>query len=517
MITQQKNFNFYNVIYCFSVEKSIANNSPVVPPKDDYSNVSTKINEKELYSFVLVGATGDLARREIYPALWELYRDNLLPDKTRIYGFARSNRTISDIRERVQPFVDLRPQDKATYEKFWSVNEYIGGSSNQTIDYETMARLLEDRGGNRLFYLAIPPSGFAETAAQLPRKGPPGSWTRLVIEKPFGRDSESSQQLTEQLARLFEEEQIYRMDHFLGYEMVQNLVALRFANRVLEPVWSREHVAAVEVDFRENLGVEGRGGFFDENGIIRDVVQNHLMQIVTLVAMERPESVHPNDIRDAKEAVLKSIKPVTLSKVVIGQYIGNPESDDPRERIGYRQDPTVPDDSITATFSLTVLDIDNHRWRGVPFIIRAGKGLDTNKTEVVVQFKDVHNNLFNNETMRNEVVIRIKESEALQLKLMSKTPGINTQIEDILMDFDYRKEFNGTDNPGAYKRLILDVFNGSQTNFVRSDELSEAWRIFTPILHELEGKKVQPIEYKFGSTGPSEAVDLEKKFNFIRK
>ncbi|XP_001600327.1 glucose-6-phosphate 1-dehydrogenase [Nasonia vitripennis] len=504
------------LILCFLATAALTECSAFVP-----HSLSTRNNSVH-HTFVLLGASGDLARREIYPALWYLYRDGHLLRKTEIFGYARSALTIADIRDRVAPFIQVRPQEEKLYNEFWSLNRYINGSRDADTDYDRIDRIVSESEeneteANRIFYLALPPATFPSTASQIKRAcmAKKGS-TKVVVEKPFGRDSESSEELSEHLKALFTEDQIYRMDHFLGYEMVQNLLSLRFANRMFSPSWNKDNIAAIEVDFKENFGIEGRGGYFDSNGMIRDVMQNHLLQIVSLVAMEKPVSVDPDDIRDAKVELLKKTRPIVLDDVVIGQYVANPESADPRERIGYRDDPTVKNDSITATFALTVLKIDNERWTGVPFIIRAGKGLNINRTDVIIQYKNVDHDLFDGQSQRNELVIRrVGKTEALQAKLTSKTPGITSDLERITIDFDYTKAYPDLQNPGAYERLLLDVFRGTQLNFVRSDELSEAWRIFTPALHEIENRKIRPIEYKFGTTGPVEADEMEKKNDFL--
>ncbi|OXU20165.1 hypothetical protein TSAR_004697 [Trichomalopsis sarcophagae] len=462
---------------------------------------------------------GDLAKREIYPSLWYLYRDQLLPPKTKIYGYALSQLTVADIRNGVVPFVQVSPQEEKLYDEFWSLNEYISGTNDADADYDKINRIIsedenDENEADRIFYLALPPVVFPSAASHIKRacmanKGA----TRIVVEKPFGRDSESAEKLSKHLTALFTEEQIYRMDHFLGYEMVQNLLSLRFANKMISSSWNKDNIAAIEIDFKENFGVEGRGGYFDSNGIIRDVMQNHLLQIMSLIAMEKPATTHPDDVRNAKVELLKKTKAITLDDVVIGQYVKNPESADPRERIGYRDDSTVADDSIASTFALTVLRIENERWSGVPFIIRAGKGLNINRTEVIIQYKNVDEDLFDGQSQRNELVIRIGKTEALQAKLMSKTPGIASNLEKITVDFDYIKEYPNLSNPGAYERLLLDVFRGTQLNFVRSDELGEAWRIFTPVLHAIEDMKIQPIEYKFGTT----AVSTQECFAYVAK
>nr|QWX94656.1 glucose-6-phosphate 1-dehydrogenase [Pachycrepoideus vindemmiae] len=474
------------------------------------------------HAFVLLGASGDLARRSIYPSLWYLYRDQLLPPKTKIFGYALGQYTIEDLQKRVAPFVKVEPGEEKLYEKFWSLNQYINGTKDADADYNRVDRIVseseaDEQIGNRIFYMALPPVVFLSAASQIKRTcmAKTGS-TRIVVEKPFGRDSQSAEELSQHLRALFTEDQIYRMDHFLGYEMVQNLLSLRFANQMFNPSWNKDNIASIEIDFKENFGVEGRGGYFDNNGIIRDVMQNHLLQIMSLIAMEKPLSVHSDDVRDAKVELLKKTRAIVLDDVVIGQYVANPESEDPRERIGYREDPTVADDSIASTFALTVLKVDNKRWSGVPFIIRAGKGLNVNRTEVIIQYKDINDDIFASKVQRNELVIRVGKTEALQAKLMSKTPGITENLERITVDFDYTKEYPNILNPNAYERLLLDVFRGSQLNFVRSDELNESWRIFTPVLHEIENQKIKPFEYKFGTTGPTEADAMEKKNNFLR-
>ncbi|KAJ8679283.1 hypothetical protein QAD02_015070 [Eretmocerus hayati] len=474
------------------------------------------------HAFVILGASGDLSKREIYPALWSLYRDNKLPSNTRFYGHARKNIDVAKLRENVDPYVKISDDELKRYDEFWSLNKYTAGTDNEDADYDKINEMIgKDQGGpdargNRIFYLALPPSVFQNATTQIKRacmakKG----WTRIGVEKPFGHDLASSEELSHHLSSLFTEDQIYRMDHFLGYDMVQNLLRIRFANRMFDPSWNKHSIASVKINFCENMGIEGRGVFFDENGIIRDVMQNHLLQIMSLIAMEKPVSASSDDVRDAKVELLKSTKAVVMDDVVLGQYVGNPDSDDPRERIGFQDDPTVPPGSNASTFALTVLRIQNQRWEGVPFIIRAGKGLDVNKTEVIIQYKGIENDIFNGQSNRNELIIRIGTTEALQVKLMSKIPGFSSNIEEITMDFDYINEYKDLKLPSAYEVLLLDMFHGNQMNFVREDELKEAWKIFTPILHEIEGKQIKPIDYKFGSKGPQEADELEVKNNFL--
>lgn len=281
----------------------------------------------------------------------------------------------------------------------------------------------------------------------------------------------------------------------------------RFGNKIFNPTWNRENVASVLITFKEPFGTQGRGGYFDEFGIIRDVMQNHLLQILSLVAMEKPVSCHPDDIRDEKVKVLKSIRELELSDVVLGQYVGNPKGGTEEERTGYLDDPTVPQGSRTPTYALAALQIKNERWDGVPFILRCGKALNERKAEVRIQYQDVAGDIFDGRTKRNELVIRVQPGEALYVKMMTKSPGITFDMEETEMDLTYNQRYKEIKLPDAYERLILDVFCGSQMHFVRSDELREAWRIFTPLLHQIEEPKndVHPISYVYGSRGPKEA------------
>lgn len=290
-------------------------------------------------------------------------------------------------------------------------------------------------------------------------------------------------------------------------------MTIRFGNKILGSTWNRENIASVLITFKEPFGTEGRGGYFDEFGIIRDVMQNHLLQILSLVAMEKPVSCHPDDIRDEKVKVLKSIPALTLDDMVLGQYVGNPEGQG-EELKGYLDDPTVNPNSSTPTYALGVLKINNERWQGVPFILRCGKALNERKAEVRIQYQDIPGDIFEGNTKRNELVIRVQPGEALYFKMMTKSPGITFDIEETELDLTYEHRYRDSYLPDAYERLILDVFCGSQMHFVRSDELREAWRIFTPILHEIESSKVKPIPYKYGSRGPKEADIKCRESNF---
>lgn len=268
-------------------------------------------------------------------------------------------------------------------------------------------------------------------------------WNRVIIEKPFGHDFDSSAQLSRHLNSLFREDQLYRIDHYLGKEMVQNLMILRFGNRIFGPLWNRENIASIQVSFKEPFGTQGRGGYFDDFGIIRDVMQNHLLQILCLVAMEKPVSSNAEDIRDEKVKVLKCTQTLKLDDVILGQYIGDPDGDG-EAKLGYRDDPTVPKDSLTPTFAITCCKINNERWEGVPFFLRCGKALNERKAEIRIQFRDVAGDIFDGQCKRNELVIRVQPGEAVYIKFMTKLPGMAFQLEETELDLTYGNRYKVT-------------------------------------------------------------------------
>ncbi|XP_061651380.1 glucose-6-phosphate 1-dehydrogenase isoform X1 [Phyllopteryx taeniolatus] len=472
----------------------------------------------DAHVFIIMGASGDLAKKKIYPTLWWLFRDGLLPEKTFFIGFARSDLTVDAIRASCMPYLKVTDSEADRLSVFFSRNSYISGKYADDDSFSNLNKhILTLPGGseaNRLFYLALPPTVYHDVTKNIKHhciseKG----WTRVIVEKPFGHDLQSSEELSAHLSSLFTEDQIYRIDHYLGKEMVQNLMVLRFGNRIFGPIWNRDSVACVVLTFKEPFGTQGRGGYFDDFGIIRDVMQNHLLQLLSLVAMEKPASTSSDDVRDEKVKVLKCINPVLMSDVVLGQYVGDPEGEGDA-KLGYLDDPTVPKGSTQSTFATAVLYVHNERWDGVPFILRCGKALNERKAEVRLQFTDVPGDIFGNQCRRNELVVRVQPNEAVYAKMMSKKPGVYFRPEETELDLTYKSRYKDVKLPDAYERLILDVFCGSQMHFVRSDELKEAWRIFTPLLHQIDKEKPKPIPYKYGSRGPAEADDLVKRAGF---
>ncbi|KAK8801459.1 hypothetical protein WA171_004601, partial [Blastocystis sp. BT1] len=475
-------------------------------------------------SIVVVGASGNLAMLKTYPALFSLYSHSLLPLYTTIVGYARTSMTDSSFREKLRSALK---GDKESIDAFLSICYYHSGQYNSEEDFGKLNERLnementqchlyvQDATGryvckkNRLFYFAIPPSQFTTVSKSIHETCIDNEgYKRIVVEKPFGRDYDSSKELNTYLQSLFPEESIYRIDHYLGKEMVQNLLITRFSNIIFNAVWSAQYIDNVQIVFKETIGVDGRGGYFDHYGIIRDVMQNHLLQIVSLISMEQPLSLHSYDIRDEKVRVLKSIEPLRLEDTIIGQYVGN------GTQPGYLDDPTVPKDSLTATFAATILRINTPRWAGVPFYLKCGKALDEAKAEIRIQFKDIGCPLFSN-TNRNELVLRVQPDTAIYLKTNIKSPGIETVPVLGELDMTYKKKYDFA-LPEAYERLILDIVRGDHSHFVRGDELEISWKIFTPLLHELEEKKVKPLPYYRGSRGPAEADVLRDKYGYRR-
>jgi glucose-6-phosphate 1-dehydrogenase len=476
------------------------------------NTVLSKEEKKQHLSIIVLGASGDLAKKKTYPALFALYSNNLLPPNTVIYGYARSEMDDAKFRQNMEP----RLKGSGDKKKFLDLLHYQHGGYDSAESFAKLSETLkkhEGDHGNRIFYFAIPPSVFVPSAQAIKASGlTTTGWNRIIVEKPFGRDLESSSKLAKDLSKLFTEDQLYRIDHYLGKEMVQNLMVLRFANNVFDPLFNRNHIASVSITFKEDIGTEGRGGYFDEFGIIRDVMQNHLVQILALFAMEAPVTLEAADVQAEKVKLLKAIPPITRNNVVVGQYTASPDGKNP----GYLEDKTVPQGSTCPTFATAVAFVNNARWKGVPFILKCGKALNERKTEVRVQFQAPAYHLFN-DPQSNELVIRVQPNEAIYLKMTQKKPGLNNEQVQAELDLTYKERFGLNLNlPDAYERLILDVIRGDHNLFVRDDELEASWKIFTPILHELEKNKEAPISYPFGSRGPAEADELAQKYGFRR-
>lgn len=484
-----------------------------------------------MITIVVFGASGDLARRKTFPALFSLFRHGFLQAPFRVIGYARTVMDQAQFRAKLIPFmgkVDPVKEDPQLLDRFLGYCLYRHGAYDREEDYLELEKeigrvelehpiadeTVDDGEHTRIFYLALPPSVFIQVARGihdhlcLSTRN-----TRVVVEKPFGKDLESSNELSSALSALFAESQLYRIDHYLGKEMVKSLMALRFGNLVFNELWNRHCIASVQIVFKETLGVEGRGGYFDEYGIVRDVMQNHLLQMLTIVAMERPCTLGAEDVRDEKVKVLKGIRPLTLDRAILGQYTKSADGTKP----GYTDDPTIPAGSRTPTFAMAVLYVDNERWEGVPFVLRSGKALNEQKTEIRIQFRDVPGLLFPS-VERNELVIRVQPNEAVYLKMMVKRPGLLNDPIVSDLDLSYATRYHDLRIPEAYESLLLDVIaKADHSNFVRSDELEAAWRIFTPLLREIDDRGVVPVPYPHGSRGPVEADDLLGRLGYKRQ
>ena len=472
-------------------------------------------------NIVVVGASGDLARRKIFPALFALYCQGHLADNFDIYGFARSKMDNKTFRDTITEYLTCRyaPGQECAerMNEFLDACYYISGSYNDVDAFRHIKDEMEkdhsEPKPNCLFYMAIPPSVFLDVAnsigaAEMMYDESNDAWSRIVIEKPFGHDRKSSDELTAELSKVFTESQIYRIDHYLGKEVVQNLMVLRFANLIFEPIWRREYISRIDISWSEDLAIAGRGGYFDEYGIIRDVMQNHLLQMLALVAMEPPAILHARDIRDEKVKVLRSIAPIVMNNLVRGQYAA--AKVDGVEHIGYTDDDSVPSDSLTETYAAVILNIRNARWDGVPFFMRAGKGLAEKNTEICVYFRDVPGNMFCDTEGcpgTNKLKIRIQPNEAVILEINNKVPGLGFELTHQSLDLHYKTVFNQK-IPDAYESLLIDVLKGEKSLFIRHDELAAAWDIFTPILHAVEENGVKPELYGFGSNGPVAACEM---------
>eukprot|EP00933_Yihiella_yeosuensis_P081508 TRINITY_DN95119_c0_g1_i1.p1 TRINITY_DN95119_c0_g1~~TRINITY_DN95119_c0_g1_i1.p1 ORF type:complete len:570 (+),score=107.59 TRINITY_DN95119_c0_g1_i1:62-1771(+) len=466
---------------------------------------------EDMLTVVIFGATGDLARKKLFPALYELLYGcpdaPLLPKMTQIVGYGRAAMKFEDFV--AKQCINVKGRDR---EAFLQRISYVQGQYDQEMDFEKLnEHILSLEHGtvtaSRLFFLSVPPTVFGCVCQNVNKKVRAiTGFTRIVIEKPFGRDSRSFAELNNITSAAFREDQLYRIDHYLAKEKVLNLIAFRFANQLYEPLWNRQHISQVEIVFKEDFGTNGRGGYFDNFGIIRDIMQNHLLQVLLWLAMEPPEHLDSQSIAVEKLKLLKAIPTLKLKDCLLGQYTSSSSIDgDSNKKVepGYLDDSTVPAGSRCPTYAAAVLNIDNERWRGVPFLMRAGKGLDERLAEVRITFKKQTYNKLIQEAEPNELVLRIQPDEGIYLKCSNKRPGWNQDnIAPVHLNMSYKDTFPGSYVAGAYERTLLNAAKGDQSLFVGSEELTEAWRIFTPLLDEIDSLQPQPELYAFGSTAP---------------
>jgi glucose-6-phosphate 1-dehydrogenase len=473
-------------------------------------------------AFVVFGATGDLTHRKLLPAIYNLAANGSLPERFGAVGVARREMSDEAFREGLHEGVEKFSRsglDDAIWDRFASGVNYCQGHFDDPELYRRLAMQLEDLdkklelGGNRLFYMAVPPSEFESILKGLRKAGliyAPGerSWSRVIIEKPFGHDLESARELNALVASVLDESQAFRIDHYLGKETVQNIMVFRFANSIFEPLWNRKYVSYVEITAAETVGIGSRGRFYEENGVLRDIVQNHLLEVLSLIAMEPPYAAGADEIRDEKVKVLKAMRVPwadTIAKdVVLGQYRG------------YRDEENVAPDSTTPTFAALRVFVDNWRWQGVPFYLRAGKKLKTRATEVSLFMQPIPLALFGRKDVcehvePNVLTLRIQPDEGIQLSFASKIPGHDLAVGAVRMNMSYLDTFGG-EPPEAYERLLLDAMRGDATLFARRDAVEASWAWITPLLEHF--KKEPPTgfpNYEPGSWGPESCHALMRR------
>jgi glucose-6-phosphate 1-dehydrogenase len=470
----------------------------------------------ERFTLVIFGASGDLTRRKLIPALWSLYQGRTLPEPFGVVAVARSEMWDADfrakMREAVAEFARVQPPTESVWASFASCLSYVWGDSTDPKLYQELGRRLEGRP-NRLFYCATPPSLYPPIVKNLGESGiasSRGGWARIIIEKPFGRDLDSAQALNAQIAGYFRERQVYRIDHYLGKETVQNILVLRFANGIFEPLWSREHVDHVQITVGESIGVESRGPYYEEAGALRDMVQNHMLQLLCLIAMEPPVTFEADPVRDEKNKVMRALRPIEIDSVetvaVRGQY-GPGWVAGERVR-GYREERGVDPDSTTETYAALKLYVDNWRWAGVPFYLRTGKRMPRRVSEIAIQFRRTPHLIFRRAPAGvepNVLVLRIQPDEGISLTVEAKPPGPELRLKPVTMDFRYGEVF-GAEPPEAYERLLLDAINGDATLYARGDWVEHAWAVLEPVLQAWStGDPPKLPNYEAGTWGPPEA------------
>jgi glucose-6-phosphate 1-dehydrogenase len=476
---------------------------------------------------VIFGASGDLTQRKLVPGLYSLAHDGLLPPGQTIIGFARSAVSDEQFRETMKAACNeharTRPVDEAVWENFAKGLFYVQGEFGDAASYDRLKERMEEfdrtrgTGGRRIYYLAVPPDFFASIAETLGAKGmvndpeSRGPYTRVIVEKPFGHDLESARELNRVAVSVFRERQVFRIDHYLGKETVQNLIVLRFANGIFEPFWNRQYIDHVQFTVAESIGVEKRGSYFESAGITRDIIQNHMLQLVSLVAMEPPVAFEADAVRDEKVKVLRALRPLSPTDAVRGQYAEGSVLGEPA--VAYRAEEKVDPKSSVETFAAMKIFVDNWRWADVPFYVRAGKRLPKRVTDISIHFRPAPSPLFSRLGMKmhaNVLAIRIQPDEGISLKFDSKLPGPTVRTAPVSMEFRYATSF-GAEPPEAYERLLLETMQGDATLFARRDEIETAWAWLDPLLKNWAADASSLQFYLAGEWGPETADELIEK------
>ncbi|MYM73108.1 glucose-6-phosphate dehydrogenase [Duganella sp. FT134W] len=469
------------------------------------------------FDLVLFGGSGDLAMRKLLPAMYARDVAKDLPATARIICVGRADASQEEFLQTVEttskPLIKSPAVTPADWDRFTKRIVYVSLNATDAGSYQPLVQALrKDEAITKVYYLATPPAIFSQICEALKENGLVTPNSRVVLEKPLGRDLASAKQINAEVGKVFEESQIYRIDHYLGKETVQNLLALRFGNILFEPLWRREWISDVQITIAEKLGVGNRLGYYDTSGALRDMLQNHLLQLLCIVAMEPPTSISPDAVRDSKLQVLRSLKkftPTTLAQnIVRGQYRAGHV--DGKAVPSYRDEPDAPEHSRTETFVAMKAEIDTWRWAGVPFYLRTGKRMADGLAEIVVRFKQIPHSIFaqpTNSFQPNSLVIRLQPDEGLRMNLMAKTPGDGMRLKQAELELDFREQFKSP-RMEAYERLLLDVLRGQLTLFMRGDELEAAWEWVEPILNNWESDDSYPLPYASGTWGPAAASAL---------
>ncbi len=470
---------------------------------------SSDLRHSMPFVLVIFGVTGDLARRKLIPALFELYSEGYLPERFIILGFARRDWTVSDMVVEAGSILAVKPNvDQTKLKQFFTHFDYLQGNFDAPTDYQRLAAKMEKldeligQCGRRLFYLATPAETYLNILAGIKYAklekpcGDKTGWTRIVIEKPFGHDLVSSQSLDLELTTIFEEAQIYRIDHYLAKETVQNIMTFRFANTIFEPIWNADYIERIEIVMHEDFGIGTRGNFYDNTGALRDIVQNHLLQLLALITMEKPKVANEKAFRDERSRLLSAIQVFDLEhlerNILLGQYAS------------YIEEPDVKPNSNVETFAAIHAEIDLPRWNGVQVFLVTGKRMKSTMTKIRVAFKNTPNNLFEvplAKTNHNVLTFDIQPTEGIGMQLLAKQPGYGREVQPVTMHFNYSENFK-TPGVDAYSRLLLDAIDGDQTLFTRSDEVAAEWHFIDSIREKVQQHNLRPQIYEDGSDGP---------------